>query len=90
MAGIDKEVKIVKRTGNGKTFVTFRKWELISTHTARRTGVTWMYLATKDGGMRMDDIKAMIGHTHDGQTNDYVRANPSEIAAKLGSNPFFD
>ncbi len=90
MAGIDKEVKIVKRTGNGKTFVTFRKWELISTHTARRTGVTWMYLATKDGGMRMDDIKAMTGHTHDGQTNDYVKANPSEIAAKLGSNPFFD
>lgn len=90
MAGIDEEIKVVKHTGKGDVEETYRKWELIGTHTARRTGATLMYLAARNGGMREDDIREITGHSNTRMLEKYIRANTMEKAAKLGSNPFFD
>ncbi len=90
MAGIDEEIKVVKHTGKGDVEETYRKWELIGTHTARRTGATLMYLAARNGGMREDDIREITGHSNTRMLEKYIRANTMERAAKLSDNKFFD
>lgn len=52
--GIDNECSVVKA---GKS-ITAPKWKLISSHTARRTFATNLYLA----GISIEDIAMMMGH----------------------------
>jgi len=48
LAGIDENVDITMTKGGVRVTETFKKWELITTHTARRSGCTNMYLAGID------------------------------------------
>ena len=59
LAGLDDIVEI-QTTKGGKAVKEFKqKWELVHSHTARRTGATLMYLA----GMDYYDIMRITGHT---------------------------
>jgi len=59
IAKINDPIKIVKYKGNKTEETTFKKYELIGTHTARRTFVS----LSLQKGMRPEVVMAITGHT---------------------------
>lgn len=55
------------------------KWELVHTHTARRTGATLMYLS----GMDIYDIMRITGHSSPMMLKKYIKADSLEVADKI-------
>lgn len=53
------------------------RWELVSSHTARRSGITNLY---RDGILGSRDIMAISGHKTETVFNNYVKATASEKA----------
>lgn len=53
------------------------KWELVSSHTARRSGITNLY---RDGILGSRDIMALSGHKTETVFNNYIKATASEKA----------
>lgn len=87
MAGIDDDVEIVTTKGGTPKRETFKKYELIMTHTARRTGATLMYLA----GMDIYDIMKITGHTSPQVLKKYIRADELQVVDKIkGKYTYFD
>lgn len=62
------------------------KYELISTHTARRSGATNMYLA----GIPTIDIMKLTGHRTESSFLRYVKVTKQETAQNLSMHPFFN
>lgn len=58
LAGIDELIKIVKYKGSNRIEVVKPKYELVSTHTARRTFVT----LSLEKGMRPETVMEITGH----------------------------
>ncbi len=58
---------------------TFKKYELIHTHTARRTGATLMFLS----GMNVYDICKITGHSNIKTLERYIKANELETVKKI-------
>lgn len=81
MAGINQIVETKKITSG--TYITQHKpkYELIYTHTARRTGATLMYLA----GMDVYDIMKITGHSSPTMLKRYIKADSLDIANKIVS-----
>ncbi len=69
--GIDEPVKLYHR---GKT-TTKPKWEYISSHSARRTGITSLYLR----GLDLLTIAKLCGHTSTATTMGYVCCGIREL-----------
>lgn len=92
MAGINEKITIVHKIGAGtkETKETKEKWELVSSHTARRTGCTLLYLSAKDGKIREDDIRELSGHKSTTMLKKYIKANELDKVLKLSTNPIFD
>ena len=85
-AGIDTPVEIRKVRG-GKTVVeTHPKYELVSTHTARRTGASLLYL---DFGVPAKQCMMLTGHTTESNFFKYIKISKEQNAEKLADNPFF-
>lgn len=80
-AGIDQSVEIVKIQGGKYRKIHKPKYELIYTHTARRTGATLMYLA----GMDVYDIMKITGHSSPDMLKKYIKANSLDVADKIVS-----
>ena len=79
LAGIDELIQI-QTTKGGKAVKEFKyKWELVHSHTARRTGATLMYLA----GMDYYDIMRITGHTSPTMLKKYIKADSIEVADKI-------
>ena len=78
-AGLTDEVEIVETNGGTPKRVKKQKWELVHTHTARRTGATLMYLA----GMDVYDIIKITGHTTPVMLRKYIRADKLEVVEKI-------
>ena len=79
LAGLDDTVE-VQTTKGGKAVKEFKqKWELVHSHTARRTGATLMYLA----GMDYYDIMRITGHTSPTMLKKYIKADSIEVADKI-------
>lgn len=79
LAGIDDVVEIKSSRGGMVTKEYHKKYELICTHTARRTGATLMYL----DGVAVYDIMKVTGHTSVTSLEKYIRADKLEVAQKL-------
>ena len=62
------------------------KYELITTHTARRSGATNMYLA----GVPELDIMKITGHKSESSFLRYIKATKQETAEKLSLHPYFN
>ena len=62
-AGITENVNITKHRGLGRTVVTLPKYELITTHTGRRSAATNMFLA----GIPSAQIMSITGHSSEKQ-----------------------
>lgn len=80
-AGIKESVTVRKGGANTR----FEKWELVSSHTARRTGLTNMYKA----GIPTYRCMMISGHKTEQVFLTYLRITQEENAEYLKDNPFF-
>jgi len=71
--------------GNLKT-VTKEKWELISSHTARRSAATNMYLT---GRMKTLEIMKITGHKSEQNFFRYIRLTQEDMARAISGDMFF-
>jgi integrase len=79
LAGLD-EIIAIQTTKGGKAVKELKhKWELVQSHTARRTGATLMYLS----GMDFYDIMRITGHTSPTMLKKYIKADSIEVADKI-------
>lgn len=61
------------------------KWEMISSHTARRTGASLLYLS----GVPIKQCMFITGHRSEATFMQYIRLTKEENARLLADNPFF-
>lgn len=80
-AGINESI-IVRKSGK---HIRCEKWELVSSHTARRTGLTNMYKA----GIPTYRCMMISGHKTEQVFLTYLRITQEENAQYLKDNPFF-
>lgn len=78
-AGIDTPVEIEVTNGGTPKKVWKPKYELVHTHTARRTGATLMYLS----GMDIYDIMKITGHTSPAMLRKYIKAENLTVVEKI-------
>lgn len=84
-AGIKQKVEIVETIGGKKERKQVPKFQLVSSHTARRTGATNMYLAK----IPPIDIMKITGHTRESTFLKYIRVSKEETADKLSTHHYF-
>lgn len=70
---------------------TVPKCELIKTHSARRTGITLMYLAKDENGNHIPtiDIMKISGHKTEKEFLKYVKVSKLETAGRLSKHSYF-
>lgn len=78
-AGLEQLVEIENTKGGKSTIEKIPKYELIHSHTARRTGATLMYLA----GMDIYDIMKITGHSTPVMLKKYIKADQLEVVEKI-------
>jgi len=85
MVGIIENVEIKQTTG-GIVKTRFKpKYELVKTHTARRTGATLLFLAD----VTPIDIMKITGHKKSSNLLKYICVSKEQTAERLSSNSFF-
>jgi len=84
-AKINETVMISKIKGGLKFEQKFMKWELISTHTARRSAATNMYLA----GVPSISIMKITGHRTERAFMKYIKISQDQNADLLSKHPYF-
>ena len=87
--GKQAEIKEIIHTETIKGGLTVKaatpKYELIKTHTARRSGCTNMYLA----GISTLDIMKVSGHKTEGEFLKYINVTKEQTAMNLANHPYF-
>ena len=78
-AKLTDTVEIEETKGGTPKMVKYKKYELIHTHTARRTGATLMYLS----GMDIYDIMKITGHSSPAMLKKYIKADQLEVVDKI-------
>lgn len=78
-AGMTEKVEIMTTKGGTPKREFIPKYNLIHTHTARRTGATLMYLS----GMDIYDIMKITGHSSPATLKKYIKANELEVVDKI-------
>lgn len=84
-AGIDDLVSIKKIEGGLPIVRTWKKYKLITTHTARRSGATNMFLA----GIPAISIMKITGHKTESAFMRYIQMSQEDNANLLLKHPFF-
>lgn len=85
LAGINEEVILTKTRGGKRIEAVKHKWEFITSHTARRSGATNMYLA----GVDLKFIQDILGHSKVEQTISYIKVSAEDNAKRLINHPYF-
>lgn len=84
-AGIDS-IEYIKQTKGGKELTIKKyKYELVKSHTARRSFCSNAYLS----GMAPIDIMSISGHRTEKDFLRYIKLTKKDIAVKMSTNPFF-
>jgi len=86
LAGITKPVTVVRTEGGKQISRTLEKWQLVSSHTARRSGATNMYLA----GIPTISIMKITGHKTERSFMRYIRISQEENARLIATHPYFN
>jgi len=84
-AGIVEPVEVVKYIAGRRVHNVFEKWELISSHTARRSFATNAYKA----GVPTIAIMKITGHTTEKSFLRYIKISKEENAELMAEHPFF-
>ncbi len=79
VAGLTDLVTLEKSNGGVRKKETIEKYKLVTSHTARRTGATLVYLA----GMDIFDIMKVTGHTTPEMLKRYIKADQLDVVQKL-------
>nr|DAM03134.1 MAG TPA: Integrase [Caudoviricetes sp.] len=85
LAGINEDVILTKTRGGKRIEVVKPKYEFITSHTARRSGATNMYLA----GVDLKFIQDILGHSKVEQTISYIKVSAEDNAKRLINHPYF-
>jgi integrase len=85
LAGIDTPIIEISYSGRNREQVVVKKYEKITSHTARRTGATNMYL----DGMDIEQIRRITGHTTIKQLLTYIAIDNEQAARLSAKNKFF-
>jgi len=84
--GFNDQVTYTYTRGGKLITETKQKWELISSHTARRSAATNMYLT---GRMKTFEIMAITGHTTEKSFFRYIRITNDDISKQLAGDIYF-
>lgn len=84
-AGMDTPVTVTRSRGAVHVTERKRKYELVSSHTARRTGATLLYMS----GIPLRQCMLITGHNTEESFMKYIRVTKEQNADLLSSNPFF-
>lgn len=84
-AGINDIIPVERIRAGKPERLKLKKYEMISSHTARRTGATLMYFA----GIPVAKIMKITGHTTEASFFAYIRIDKTENAKELSEHPFF-
>ena len=85
LAGIDTEIAQQERKGNLQYDSKVKKYDLITTHTARRSGATNMFKA----GIPAINIMKITGHKTERAFMQYIRITQEENAKMLLDHNYF-
>ncbi len=85
LASINGKVEVTRTMANKPVTTTVKKYKLVTTHTARRSGATNMYKA----GIPSISIMKITGHTTEKSFMKYIKMTAEENAELLKSHPFF-
>lgn len=83
--GIDETEHITQTRGGKRITKKVQKFELVKSHTARRSFCTNAYLMD----MPTMDIMAISGHTSEKTFLNYIKVSPEQRAIKMSSHPYF-
>lgn len=84
-AKITELIHVEKNKGGMKVKTNVKKCDLITTHCARRTGCSLMYLS----GIPIIDIMKISGHRTPNEFLKYIRISKEETALSLASHEYF-
>lgn len=84
--GLNDPVTYSFTQGGKLVTVTRKKWELISSHTARRSAATNMYLT---GRMKTLEIMRLTGHRTESNFFRYIRLTNDDTARSISGDMFF-
>lgn len=84
--GLTDKVTYSYTRGGKLVTVTREKWELISSHTARRSAATNMYLT---GRMKTLEIMKLTGHRSEQNFFRYIRLTGDDTARSISGDMFF-
>ena len=84
-AKINTPIELERIRGGKKVREVFPKYDLIKSHTARRTGATLMYLAD----IPTIDIMKITGHKKESNFLKYICVTKEETADKLAGHSYF-
>jgi integrase len=85
LAGIESPIEKKEIIGGETKIRTVSKFELITTHTARRTAATHMYLRN----MLPIDIMKITGHKTESSFLKYICVPKEESVKRMARNEFF-
>jgi len=85
-AKISEKIRITEFRGGLKLEKDYFKYDLIKTHTARRSGCTNMYLA----GIPAIDIMKISGHKTESEFLKYIKVTKEQTANNLALHPYFN
>jgi integrase len=84
--GINDKVSISYTRGNEVVTEIKEKWQLISSHTARRSGATNLM---RTGRLGIQEIMQITGHTSEKSFKRYIRTTKEDNARHLAGDNFF-
>ena len=85
LAGFTDQIEITTYKGGQRFSTLIPKYELIKSHTARRTGATNMIRA----GLNTIEVMKITGHKEESTFAKYVKLGREEVADMLGSHEYF-
>ena len=81
-----KTVEYLNQSKGGKKLTIKKfKYQLVTSHTARRSFCTNAYLL----GMSSLDIMSISGHTTESSFLKYIKVTPEQVAIKMSEHPYF-
>lgn len=84
--GFNEKVSFTRTVGHEVVTDTYEQWEVISSHTARRSAATNMY---NSGRMKTLQIMLITGHTTEKNFFRYIKVSREENAKSLSNDMFF-
>jgi integrase len=83
--GFDEEIRLERTIGLNVVSIIKQKWDMISSHTARRSFATNMYKA----GFMTAEIMGITGHTSEQTFFKYIKFSNESVARSMINHPYF-